>query len=97
MIDLAGSERRSFTQAAKRLGVSTSVWSHAIRGLEEQIGVSLLARATQRRADGSRRAILIQLLSDTPLAARSRKHKHLGMVEEAKRQFGAIVDDVVPE
>ena len=35
-------EERSFTKAAKRLGVSPSAISHAIRGLEEHIGVRLL-------------------------------------------------------
>src|SRR2546422_1650129 len=44
---LAVAEERSFTRAAKRLGVSTSALSHAIRGLEEQIGVRLLARTTR--------------------------------------------------
>jgi DNA-binding transcriptional LysR family regulator len=40
-------EERSFTRAAKRLGVSPSALSHAIRGLEERIGVRLLARTTR--------------------------------------------------
>jgi len=40
-------EERSFTRAAKRLGVSTSALSHAIRGLEERIGLRLLARTTR--------------------------------------------------
>ena len=44
---LAVAEERSFTQAAKRLGVSTSALSHAVRGLEERIGVRLLARTTR--------------------------------------------------
>jgi DNA-binding transcriptional LysR family regulator len=44
---LAVAEERSFTQAAKRLGVSTSTLSHAVRGLEERIGVRLLARTTR--------------------------------------------------
>jgi DNA-binding transcriptional LysR family regulator len=44
---LAVAEERSFTRAAKRLGVSTSAVSHAIRGLEEHIGVRLLARTTR--------------------------------------------------
>ena len=44
---LAVEEERSFTRAAKRLGVSQSALSHAIRGLEEQIGVRLLARTTR--------------------------------------------------
>ena len=44
---LAVAEERSFTRAAKQLGVSPSVLSHAIRGLEEQIGVRLLSRTTR--------------------------------------------------
>jgi len=44
---LAVAEERSFTRAAKRLGVSPSALSHAIRELEEQIGVRLLARTTR--------------------------------------------------
>ena len=44
---LAVAEERSFTRAAKRLGVSTSALSHAVRGLEERIGVRLLARTTR--------------------------------------------------
>src|SRR5438874_11200527 len=44
---LAVAEERSFTRAGKRLGVSPSAMSHAIRGLEERIGVRLLARTTR--------------------------------------------------
>src|SRR5690349_23355904 len=44
---LAVAEEKSFTRAAKRLGVSTSALSHAMRGLEERIGVRLLARTTR--------------------------------------------------
>src|SRR6266700_4443870 len=44
---LAVAEERSFTRAAKRIGVTQSALSHAIRGLEEQIGVRLLARTTR--------------------------------------------------
>jgi DNA-binding transcriptional LysR family regulator len=40
-------EDRSFTKAAKRLGVSRSALSHAVRGLEERLGVRLLARTTR--------------------------------------------------
>ncbi len=36
---LAVAEERSFTKAAKRLNVSQSALSHAVRGLEEEIGV----------------------------------------------------------
>src|ERR1041385_4367258 len=44
---LAVAEERSFTRAAKRQGVSPSAMSHAIRGLEEDIGVRLLSRTTR--------------------------------------------------
>jgi DNA-binding transcriptional LysR family regulator len=44
---LAVAEEKSFTRAAKRLGVSSSALSHSIRGLEERIGVRLLARTTR--------------------------------------------------
>jgi DNA-binding transcriptional LysR family regulator len=44
---LAVARERSFTRAAARLGVSPSALSHAIRGLEERVGVRLLKRTTR--------------------------------------------------
>jgi len=44
---LAVAEERSFTRAAKRVGVSRSALSHAVRGLEERISVRLLSRTTR--------------------------------------------------
>lgn len=44
---LAAAEERSFTRAASRLGLSPSAVSHAIRGLEERLGVRLLSRTTR--------------------------------------------------
>ena len=44
---LAVAEERSFTRAAKRVGVSRSALSHAVRGLERRIGVRLLSRTTR--------------------------------------------------
>ena len=44
---LTVAEERSFTRAAKHLGVSASALSHAIKGLEERVGVRLLARTTR--------------------------------------------------
>ncbi len=44
---LTVAKERSFTRAAKRLGVSRSGLSHAVRGLEERLGVRLLARTTR--------------------------------------------------
>jgi DNA-binding transcriptional LysR family regulator len=44
---LAIAEERSFSKAAKRLGVSPSALSHAMRALEEGLGVRLLSRTTR--------------------------------------------------
>src|SRR3954471_9756762 len=44
---LAVAEEKSFTGAAKRLGVSPSAMSHAIRALEDRLGVRLLLRTTR--------------------------------------------------
>jgi DNA-binding transcriptional LysR family regulator len=43
----AVARERSFTRAAAQIGVSPSALSHAIRGLEERLGVRLLARTTR--------------------------------------------------
>jgi DNA-binding transcriptional LysR family regulator len=59
---LAVAEERRFTRAARRLGVSPSALSHAIRGLEEQIGVSLLPRTTRSVAPTEAGAQLIARL-----------------------------------
>ena len=44
---LTVAEERSFTAAAKRLGVSPSAISHSMRELEEEMGVRLLSRTTR--------------------------------------------------
>jgi len=43
----AVARERSFTRAAAQVGVSPSALSHAIRGLEERLGVRLLTRTTR--------------------------------------------------
>ena len=43
----AVAQQRSFTRAAAQMGLSPSALSHAVRGLEERIGVRLLTRTTR--------------------------------------------------
>jgi DNA-binding transcriptional LysR family regulator len=47
---LAVARNQSFTKAAAKLGVTPSALSHTIRGLEERLGVRLLARTTRNVA-----------------------------------------------
>jgi DNA-binding transcriptional LysR family regulator len=47
---LAVARERSFTRAGAKLGVTASALSHSIRGLEEQLGIRLLARTTRNVA-----------------------------------------------
>jgi DNA-binding transcriptional LysR family regulator len=47
---VAVAREQSFTRAAVKLGVSSSALSHTIRGLEERLGVRLLARTTRNVA-----------------------------------------------
>jgi molybdenum-dependent DNA-binding transcriptional regulator ModE len=44
---VAVARERSFTRAAAQLGVSQSALSHAMRALEERLGVRLLTRTTR--------------------------------------------------
>lgn len=78
---LAVAEERSFTRAAKRLGVSTSALSHAMRGLEERIGVRLLARTT--------RSVLPTEAGDQLLA---RLRPALGDIRGALQQISGLRD-----
>jgi DNA-binding transcriptional LysR family regulator len=53
-------EERSFTRAAKRLGVSQSALSHSMRGLEKRMGVQLLARTTRSVSTTAAGNVLLQ-------------------------------------
>ncbi|MAY62421.1 MAG: LysR family transcriptional regulator [Rhizobiales bacterium] len=65
--DLAGfatiARTRSFTGAAAELGVSPSALSHAMRVLEERLGVRLLARSTRSVAPTEAGAALLERLN----------------------------------
>ncbi|MCJ8517362.1 DNA-binding transcriptional LysR family regulator [Pseudorhizobium tarimense] len=55
--------QRSFTRAAAILGMSPSAVSHAMRGLEERLGVRLLARTTRSVAPTEAGERLLQSLN----------------------------------
>src|ERR1051325_2168167 len=78
---LAVAEERSFTKAAKRLGVSPSALSHAIRGLEEGLGVRLLSRTTRSVAP-----------TDAGEQLLTRLRPALTDVEEALEQLSGLRD-----
>ena len=75
MAFLAVARERSFTRAAAQLGVSQSALSHAIRGLEERLGLRLLTRTTRSVAPTEAGARLLRIAGpkfeqiDTELAA----------------------------
>ena len=78
---LTVAEERSFTKAARRLGVSRSALSHSVRGLEERLGVRLLARTTRSVAPTEAGAQLI-----------SRLRPALGEVESVLGQIVGLND-----
>src|SRR5881628_4142038 len=78
---LAVAEERSFTRAAKRLGVTPSALSHAIRALEERFGVRLLARTTRSVA-----------LTDAGAQLVARLRPALGDIREALELVSGLRD-----
>ena len=56
-------QERSFTRAAAKIGVSQSALSHAIRTLEEGLGVQLLARTTRSVAATAAGEKLVHLIA----------------------------------
>lgn len=55
-------EERSFTRAAARIGISQSALSHAIRGLERDLSVQLLARTSRSVSPTAAGAALLREL-----------------------------------
>ena len=53
---MAVARERSFTRAAKQLGLSPSALSHTISKIESRLGSSAQSHHAQRLADGSGRA-----------------------------------------
>ncbi len=75
----AVAEARSFTRAAARIGVSPSALSHAIRGLEERVGVRLLTRTTRSVAPTDAGERLLQAIAP-----------HLDGIESELAALGAL-------
>jgi DNA-binding transcriptional LysR family regulator len=89
---------RSFTRAAAKLGVSQSALSHAIRRLEERLGMRLLARTTKSVAPTAAGAALLKDLSpaleqiDRALdTARSVRHRPAGRLRIALSRSAAVM------
>jgi DNA-binding transcriptional LysR family regulator len=59
---IAVARERRFTSAAAKLGISQSALSHAVRGLEERLGVRLLTRTTRSVAPTDAGERLLQTL-----------------------------------
>src|SRR6516164_9302128 len=78
---LTVAEERSFTRAGKRLGVSPSAISHAMRNLEEQIGVRLLSRTT--------RSVASTPAGEQLLARASGRHRHTPRAGAGQRAQGS--------
>jgi DNA-binding transcriptional LysR family regulator len=72
-------EERSFTRAAKRLGVSPSAISHSMRELEEAIGVRLLSRTTRSVS-----------LTDAGAHLRARLHPAFTEIQDALGQVSGL-------
>src|SRR5258706_1765088 len=83
---LAVADEKSFTKAAKRLGVTQSALSHAIRGLEEQVGVRLLARTTRSVAPTEAGAPQLAPFWPAPTGIRRASAGIVGLRDEQPRR-----------
>ncbi len=77
----------SFTRAAAQLGVSQSALSHAMRGLEERLGVRLLTRTTRSVSTTEAGARLLATLA--PRLAEI-EHELAALAEYRDRPAGTI-------
>src|SRR3954467_5844783 len=76
---LVVAQERSFTRAAKQLGVSPSAISHSMRELEEAIGVRLLSRTTRSVS-----------LTDAGAHLRARLHPAFTDIQDALGQVSGL-------
>ena len=88
---LAVADERSFTKAAKRLNISTSGLSHAIRRLEEQIGVRLLTRTTRSVSPTDAGEQLLAQLRPGTVGHSRRADQLAGIAVDACRPYPAFV------
>ena len=91
-------EERSFTKAARRLGVSQSALSHAMSGLEKRLGVQLLARTTRSVSPTTAGAAILRELTpaleriDRSLAeARKMRDRPAGRVRLVTSRSAAVL------
>jgi DNA-binding transcriptional LysR family regulator len=107
---VAVAEERSFTRAAKRLGVSQSALSQTVRNLEDRVGVRLLTRTTRSVAPTEAGERLIKTVAprfaeiDAELAAVSElKDKPAGTVRFTSTENAAeavlwpVIRQVLPD
>ncbi|MDR3427511.1 LysR family transcriptional regulator [Silvimonas sp.] len=103
---VAVAEHRSFRAAARALDVSASALSHAIRGLEERLGVRLFNRTTRSVAltDAGEQFLLrvrpaIADIEDAISEARSARDKPSGSLRISTSESGAtpLIRHVLPE
>jgi DNA-binding transcriptional LysR family regulator len=99
-------EERSFTRAAVRLGLSTSALSHAIKLLEERLGVRLLTRSSRSVAVTEAGEELLQTLQPalesigtalTDLGRRRDKPVGKIRITSVMSAFESVVWPILPE
>ncbi len=85
-------EERSFTRAAARLGVSQSALSHSMRGLEERLGLQLLARTTRSVSPTAAGAALLDELAP----ALERIEQAVGETRKLREKPAARIRIIIP-
>ena len=85
-------EAKSFTRAAAKLGISPSALSHAMRGLEQRLGLRLLSRTTRSVATTEAGERLLQTL----VPAFDRIETELGALSGLRDQPGGTIRITTP-